>query len=88
MIMRSEVTVGIDIGGTNTVVGFVDARGKCLSESAVPTQAQEAAGLLVELTPVRRLSSCSAAWLMRAICSSIPRNVRWKTICWAFSKAK
>jgi len=45
--MRTEVTVGIDVGGTNTVLGFVDEQGKCLVESSVPTLAQEYAGLLV-----------------------------------------
>jgi glucokinase len=45
--MRTEVTVGIDIGGTNTVLGFVDEQGKCLAESSVLTQAHEYAGLLV-----------------------------------------
>lgn len=45
--MRSEVTVGIDIGGTNTVLGFVDHQGKCLAEASVPTLAQEDAGSLV-----------------------------------------
>jgi glucokinase len=47
MIMRSEVAVGIDIGGTNTVLGFVDGHGKCLTESSVPTHAEEDASFLV-----------------------------------------
>ena len=45
--MRTEVTVGIDVGGTNTVLGFVDAQGKCLADSSVPTLAHEAASSLV-----------------------------------------
>jgi glucokinase len=48
MIMRSEIAVGIDIGGTNTVLGFVDGHGKCLAESSVPTHAGEDACSLVE----------------------------------------
>jgi glucokinase len=45
--MRTDVTVGIDIGGTNTVLGFVDEQGKCLAESSVPTLAQDPAASLV-----------------------------------------
>lgn len=45
--MRSEVTVGIDIGGTNTVLGLVDGQGKCLAEASIPTLANEDAGSLV-----------------------------------------
>jgi glucokinase len=45
--MRTDVTVGIDIGGTNTVLGFVDEQGRCLAESSVPTLAQDPAGSLV-----------------------------------------
>jgi glucokinase len=45
--MRTDVTVGIDIGGTNTALGFVDDQGRCLAESSVPTLAQDPAGSLV-----------------------------------------
>jgi glucokinase len=45
--MRTDVTVGIDIGGTNTALGFVDEQGRCLAESSVPTLAQDPAGSLV-----------------------------------------
>lgn len=45
--MRTDVTVGIDIGGTNTVLGFVDEQGRCLAESSVPTLAQDPAASLV-----------------------------------------
>lgn len=45
--MRTEVTVGIDVGGTNTVLGFVDAEGRCLAESSVLTLAHEPASSFV-----------------------------------------
>ena len=36
--MEKPYVVGIDIGGTNTVFGIVDARGTILSSGAVKTQ--------------------------------------------------
>jgi glucokinase len=44
----SDVAIGIDIGGTNTVFGFVDRTGVCLAESAIETRAQEPPGQLIE----------------------------------------
>lgn len=32
-----EITVGIDIGGTNTVIGFVNKEGKCFAEKSTST---------------------------------------------------
>ena len=46
--MKTEVTLGIDIGGTNTVFGFVDREGKCVAESFIPTNAWEDAPFLFE----------------------------------------
>ncbi len=40
---KVDVTLGIDIGGTNTVFGFVDRQGNCVSESSIPTNSYEAA---------------------------------------------
>ncbi|MGE5430062.1 MAG: ROK family protein [Syntrophomonadaceae bacterium] len=40
---KVDVTLGIDIGGTNTVFGFVDKEGNCLLESSIPTRSNEAA---------------------------------------------
>ena len=45
--MERDVTLGIDIGGTNTVLGFVDADGHCAAESSLPTRADEPAEALV-----------------------------------------
>jgi glucokinase len=33
-----EVAIGIDIGGTNSVLGVIDKGGKCLTESSIKTQ--------------------------------------------------
>ena len=38
---KKDITLGIDIGGTNTVLGFVDREGNCLSQSSILTNAQE-----------------------------------------------
>ena len=38
---KKELTLGVDIGGTNTVLGFVDRDGNCLAESSISTNAQE-----------------------------------------------
>ena len=51
--MRTDVTVGIDIGGTNTVLGFVDAQGRCLAEDSIPTNAQDSPESLVERLAAR-----------------------------------
>lgn len=44
-LMKKKVTLGIDIGGTNTALGLVDARGNCLHEESFPTSAQESFSL-------------------------------------------
>jgi glucokinase len=46
--MRTDVTVGIDVGGTNTVFGLVDEQGKCLAESSIATNAQDPPESLVD----------------------------------------
>ncbi len=35
-----DITIGIDIGGTNTVFGFIDSNGKSWGEGSIPTQTQ------------------------------------------------
>nr|WP_319400488.1 ROK family protein [uncultured Carboxylicivirga sp.] len=35
--MKNEVAIGIDIGGTNTVIGVVDREGNLLAEATTPT---------------------------------------------------
>jgi glucokinase len=36
-----DITIGIDIGGTNTVFGFIDLNGKSWGEGSIPTQRRE-----------------------------------------------
>ncbi len=38
---QTRITLGIDIGGTNTVLGIVDDKGNCLADTSIPTQATE-----------------------------------------------
>lgn len=45
---KLSVALGIDIGGTNTVFGFVDKNGKCVAESSIPTNSSESAEKLFE----------------------------------------
>lgn len=44
---KIEVTLGIDIGGTNTVLGFVTRTGSILAESSMTTNSAEPADLYV-----------------------------------------
>ncbi|NME71885.1 ROK family protein [Flammeovirga aprica] len=37
----TTVTLGIDVGGTNTKIGFVDKHGRCLASKSIPTGADE-----------------------------------------------
>ncbi len=46
--MKSEVTLGIDIGGTNTAFGLVDRAGRCTVVSKIPTRGEEPAKRLFE----------------------------------------
>jgi glucokinase len=45
---KTKLTVGIDIGGTNTAYGFVDHSGKIIFESTIPTYADKDAEQLFE----------------------------------------
>lgn len=47
-MVNTEVAIGIDIGGTNTVFGFVSKDGKCFYESSIPTYAHKSAEQLFE----------------------------------------
>jgi len=46
--MNNELVAGIDIGGTNTVFGFVDKDGNCIAEYSMPTNANEESPLFFE----------------------------------------
>ena len=68
--MKIEVTLGIDVGGTNTAFGFVDINGKCVIESSIPTKAQNcAADLFARLYPeIEKLySSISDRFILKGI---------------------
>ena len=45
---KTDVTLGIDIGGTNTAFGFVDKSGKSVFESSIPTEVDKGAKDLFE----------------------------------------
>jgi glucokinase len=42
-----DVTLGVDIGGTNTKFGLVEREGKCITEMSIPTNAHEPAENLI-----------------------------------------
>ncbi|HTY60136.1 MAG TPA: hypothetical protein VMF59_15045, partial [Bacteroidota bacterium] len=42
-----DVTLGVDIGGTNTKFGLVDREGKCIAETSMATNAHEPAENLI-----------------------------------------
>lgn len=44
-----EVALGIDIGGTNTKIGFVDREGICLADTSMPTGEDSADKFLIRL---------------------------------------
>lgn len=41
IMQKKDVTLGIDIGGTKTELGFVDREGNILIETTIPTQGEE-----------------------------------------------
>jgi glucokinase len=45
---KIPVTLGIDIGGTNTVFSFIDFDGNCIKTGQIPTRGQEPAEKLVK----------------------------------------
>ncbi len=45
---KTKVTIGVDIGGTNTVYGFVDKNGKIIHSSSIPTYSDKDANQLFE----------------------------------------
>lgn len=44
--MKKKIAIGIDVGGTNTVFGFVDESGECVYESSILTHADQDADQL------------------------------------------
>lgn len=43
-----ELVIGIDIGGTNTVLGVVNKDGECLKSFSIPTNSEDSASVLFE----------------------------------------
>jgi glucokinase len=46
--MEKDLVIGIDIGGTNTVIGIVDRNGSCLYENCIKTASYQGAEAYVE----------------------------------------
>jgi len=46
-MVKQKLTVGVDIGGTNTVFGFVEENGKCVFSSSITTNPDEEADLFI-----------------------------------------
>ncbi len=68
--MKTEVTLGIDVGGTNTAFGFVDIKGSCLAESSILTNAHSsAADLFSRLYPeiVKFYSAISDRCILKGV---------------------
>ncbi len=42
---RTEITLGVDIGGSNTALGYVDRKGRLLAELSIPTLAHQRADI-------------------------------------------
>jgi glucokinase len=93
--MQKEVTLGIDIGGTNTAFGFVDIDGKCIADSSIATKGNNsAADLFARLKPEidKLLSSVSSDFVLKGIGIGAPNanyyrgtvenppNLRWGTV--------
>lgn len=93
--MKTEVTLGIDVGGTNTAFGFVELNGKCVSESSIPTKANNSAvDLFARLKPEidKLFLSFSNKYILKGIGVGAPNanyyrgtvenppNLRWGTI--------
>ena len=45
---RIEIALGVDIGGTNTMFGYVDRKGACLASSSIPTNAHQPSTVFFE----------------------------------------
>lgn len=45
--MTKNITVGVDIGGTNTVLGFVDEKGNYLYDATIPTNSKQEAKIFI-----------------------------------------
>jgi len=93
--MKTEVTLGIDVGGTNTAFGFVDINGKCIADFSIPTKANNsAADLFARLNPEidKLFSTISDSFILKGVGIGAPNanyyrgtvenppNLRWGTV--------
>lgn len=93
--MKTEVTLGIDVGGTNTAFGFVEVNGRCIAESSIPTKANNSAvDLFARLKPEidKLFLSFSDNYILKGIGVGAPNanyyrgtvenppNLRWGTV--------
>jgi glucokinase len=80
-MLKSEVTLGIDIGGTNTVFGFVDRNGNLISESSISTCQQLGAQDLVSRLHIEvnnLYEKISANYILRGIGIGAPNANYYK----------
>ena len=54
--MDSSVVLGIDIGGTNTVYGFISRDGHIYTHEEIPTRGQEPVSDLVDRIETRTIN--------------------------------
>ena len=47
-MLQIEVSLGVTIGGTQTVFGYVDRKGRCLARATIPTIAHQSADVFFE----------------------------------------
>ena len=93
--MKQSVTAGVDIGGTNTVVGLIDDTGVCVLKSSFPTTGQGSAEQFVLLlatiihqlcrelpheSTLRGIGIAAPAANSRKGIIQNPANLQWKTI--------
>jgi glucokinase len=79
--MAQDVTLGIDIGGTNTAFGFVDLDGRCVAEASIPTRGEELAESLVARVAARArdmLVSLGAGFTLRGAGIGAPNGNYYK----------
>lgn len=80
-MIKREVTLGIDIGGTNTVFGFVDREGNLISESSISTNQHQGAQDLVlrlSLEINNLLEKISKDYILRGIGIGAPNGNYYK----------
>jgi glucokinase len=94
--MREKAfTVGVDIGGTNTVVGIVDNKGNCLHKTSIPMSDQGNAEIFLKTLSVSIKELCAEVSNNQILCGigvaapaarhhkgivKNPANLQWGTV--------